>query len=65
MLEPTVSGQLRRAISESGMDHRELAHRTGLSPKAMAEFLAGRAALDSAAIDKLAALLKQQLAPIG
>jgi ribosome-binding protein aMBF1 (putative translation factor) len=65
MLEPTVSGQLRRAISESGMDHRELADRTGLSPKVLAEFLAGAAALDSAAIDKLAALLKQQLKPSG
>jgi ribosome-binding protein aMBF1 (putative translation factor) len=65
MLEATVSGQLRRAISESGMDQRELADRTGLSPKALAEFLAGTAALDSAAIDKLATLLKHQLTPIG
>lgn len=65
MLEPTVSGQLRRAISASGMDHRELADQTGLSPKVLAEFLAGAAALDSAAIDKLAALLKHQLKPIG
>ena len=65
MLEPTVSGQLRRAISESGMDHRELADQTGLSPKVLAEFLAGVGSLDSAAIDKLAALLKQQLKRIG
>jgi ribosome-binding protein aMBF1 (putative translation factor) len=65
MLEPTVSGQLRRAISESGIEHRELADRTGLSPKVLAEFLAGAASLDSAAIDKLAALLKHQLKPIG
>ena len=65
MLEPTVSGQLRRAISESGMDHRELANQTGLSPKALAEFLAGAAALDSQAIDKLATLLKRELTPIG
>ena len=65
MLEPTVSGQLRRAISESGMGHRELADQTGLSPKALAEFLAGAAALDSVAIDKLATLLKRELTPIG
>ena len=65
MREPTVSGQLRRAISESGMDHRELADQTGLRPKALAEFLAGAAALDSAAIDKLAAFFKHQLKPIG
>lgn len=65
MLEPTVSGQLRRAISECRMDHRELAAQTGLSPKTLAEFLVGAAALDSAAIDKLAALLRQELKPIG
>jgi transcriptional regulator with XRE-family HTH domain len=65
MLESTVSGQLRRAISESGMGHRELADQTGLSPKALAEFLAGAAALDSVAIDKLATLLKRELTPIG
>jgi ribosome-binding protein aMBF1 (putative translation factor) len=65
MLEPTVSGQLRRAISESGIDHRELAGRTALSPKTLAEFLVGMATLDSGAIDKIAALLKQELTPIG
>ena len=65
MLEPTVSGQLRRAISDSGMDHRELADQTGLSPKALAEFLVGAAALDSQAVDRLATFLKHQLKPIG
>jgi len=65
MLESTVSGQLRRAIAESGIDHRELAAGTGLAPKTLAEFLVGVAALDSPAIDKLAALLKQELKPIG
>ena len=64
MREPTVSGQLRRAIFESGIDNRELADRAGLSAKRFAEFLAGRATLDSVAIDKLAALFKQQLRPI-
>jgi hypothetical protein len=64
MREPTVSGQLRRAILESGIDNRELADQTGLSAKTLAEFLAGIAALDSIAIDKLAARLKQQLRPI-
>lgn len=64
MLEPTVSGQLRRAVFNSAIDHRELARQTGLSPKALAEFLAGAAPLDSVAVDKLAALLKQQLQPV-
>jgi hypothetical protein len=62
--ESTVSGQLRRAILESGIDNRELADQAGLSAKTLAEFLSGIATLDSLAIDKLAALLKQQLRPI-
>jgi hypothetical protein len=65
MHEPTVSGQLRRAIAECGLDHRELAAQTGLSPKILAEFLVGTTALDSVAIDKLAAILKHELKPIG
>jgi len=65
MREPTVTGQLRRAIAESGIDHRELAAQTGLSPKKLAEFLVGTAVLDSVAIDSLAAFLKQELKPAG
>jgi len=63
--EPTVSGQLRSAVAESGIDHRELAAQAGLSSKTFAEFLVGKASLDSEAIDKLAALLKRELKPIG
>ncbi len=65
MREPTVSGQLRCAIAESGIEYPELARQTGLPPKLLAEFMVGAAALDSAAIDKLAALLRQELKPIG
>jgi hypothetical protein len=64
MREPTVSGQLRKAVAESGMGHRELAAQTGLSPKTLAEFLVGVTPLDSEAIDKVAALLRQELKPI-
>ena len=65
MLEPTISGQLRRAIADSGLDRRELAERVGVSGKAIAEFLIGMRCLDSQAIDKLGALLNQELKPIG
>jgi len=65
MREPTVSGQLRSAVAESGIDHRELAAQAGLSPKTLAEFLVGKASLDSEVIDKLAAVLKHELKPIG
>lgn len=64
MREPTVSGQLRRAVAESGYDHRELAQQVGVSGKAIAEFLIGAGPLDSATIDKIAALLKQELKSI-
>jgi cyanate lyase len=64
MREPTVSGQLRRAIAESGLDHRELAAKTGISPKALAEFLIGAAALRSDEIDQLASLLHHELKPM-
>ena len=63
--EPTVSGQLRRAILEGGFDHQDLARQLGVSGKAVAEFLVGTSPLDSPTIDKLAALLKQELKPIG
>ncbi len=64
MREPTISGQLRRAVAESRCDCRELAQNVGVSGKAMAEFLIGTASLDSSTIDKLAELLKQELKPI-
>lgn len=65
MLDSTVSGQLRRAVFESRIEPRELAAQTGLSPKLLAEFLVGTAALDSRDVDKLAAFLKHELRPIG
>ena len=63
MGEQTLSGQLRRAIAASGLDHRELAAQTGLSPRTLAEFLAGAAPLDSSAFDRLATFLKHELKP--
>ena len=51
-------------ILESGIDNRDLASQAGVSAKTLMEFLAGIATLDSAAIDKLAAGLKQQLTPV-
>lgn len=65
MTEPTVSGQLRRDISDRGMNHTELAGKVGVSANMIAEFLVGARPLDSWTIDKIAALLKQELKPIG
>jgi hypothetical protein len=65
MEEPTVSGQLRRAIAESGLELQALAQQLGLPGKTLAEFLVGVCPLDSVSIDKLAAILHQELKPIG
>jgi plasmid maintenance system antidote protein VapI len=63
MAEPTISGQLRKAFAESGLDFREIADRAGVSRKSVAEFLVGKRSLDSAAIDRIGILLKQELKP--
>lgn len=65
LLEPTISGQLRRAIAESGLELPSLAQQLDLSGKMLAEFLAGLSPLDSVSIDKLATILNQELKPIG
>ena len=63
--ETTISGQLRQAISDSGIAHQELARQVGVSGRVIAEFLIGSRSLDSTTIDRIAALLKQELRPIG
>ena len=63
MEEPTISGQLRKAIADSGIDFRKIADHVGVSPKLIAEFLVGKRSLDSAAIDRIGTLLKQELRP--
>jgi hypothetical protein len=62
--EPNVSGQLRRAIASSDLDVREIAQHAGISAKTLAEFLVGASVLDSATIDRLAALLDHELKPV-
>ncbi len=61
MHEPSVSGQLRRAIAGSGMTPAELGSRVGITGKEIAEFLVARRTLDSSVIDRLAACLNQEL----
>jgi predicted XRE-type DNA-binding protein len=63
MEEPTISGQLRKAIADSGIDFREIADHVGVSRKLVAEFLVGKRSLDSAAIDRIGTMLKQELKP--
>jgi hypothetical protein len=61
MREPSISGQLRRAIASCGMTPAELGSRVGITGKEIAEFLVARRTLDSSVIDRLAACLNQEL----
>jgi hypothetical protein len=61
--EPTVSGQLRRAIVDSGWERREPAERLGIDAGEFARFLVGAGSLNSDTVDQLAALLYQELKP--
>ncbi|MEX2170685.1 MAG: hypothetical protein WD851_15320 [Pirellulales bacterium] len=64
MQEPTLSGQLRRAIAAKGYDRRQLADLTGFCAGDIARFMCGTS-VDSELIDKLAAVLHQELRPVG
>ena len=59
-----IAKRLKQLLPRLSTVARDLADQAGLSAKTLAEFLVGRAVLDSVAVDKLAALLKQQLTPI-
>lgn len=59
--EPTVSGQLRRAVHSSGLTVPELANRLGLPVVQLVEFLTGEGELPSGTFDRLADLLGCEL----
>jgi hypothetical protein len=62
--EPTLSGQLRRAVIASGIDHPALAEQTGLTMNEIGAFMCGHAALDSDTFGRLSSALNLQLMPI-
>jgi hypothetical protein len=53
--EPTLSGELRRAIQSSPLGLAEIAHDAGVTPLALDEFLTGEKTLRSDVLDRLAA----------
>ncbi|HUQ68689.1 MAG TPA: hypothetical protein VM165_04150 [Planctomycetaceae bacterium] len=65
MSDNSISGQLRRAISQSRLRYEPLALEAGVSFEELADFMAGDAPLPSTAIDRLAAVLHQTLVPAG
>jgi plasmid maintenance system antidote protein VapI len=61
--EPTVSGELRRAIHASPVPIADIATRAGIPPLALDEFLTGERTLRSDVLDRLARSLSLQLMP--
>lgn len=61
--EPTLSGELRRAIHNSDLALTEIANRTGMTPVALSEFLTGERTLRSDVLDRLAQALGYELKP--
>ena len=61
--EPTLSGELRRAIHASGSSLKALAERVGVSPVVLDEFLTGERTLRSDVLDRLVQRLGLELAP--
>ena len=59
--EPTLSGEIRRAIHTSELSIARIACEAGITPLQLDEFLAGEATLPSDAIDRLTALLGYEL----
>lgn len=60
-IEPTLSGEIRRAIHASELSIARIADEAGITPLQLDEFLTGEATLPSDAIDRLAALLGYEL----
>ena len=52
--EPTLSGELRRAIHASPLSLADIAGRAGIPPLALDEFLTGERTLRSDVLDRLA-----------
>ena len=61
--EPTLSGELRRAIHASPLSLADIAAQAGIPPLALDEFLTGERTLRSDVIDRLAASLGLALTP--
>jgi hypothetical protein len=60
--EPTLSGELRRAIHSSSLSLADIAAQAGIPPLALDEFLTGERTLRSDVLDRLAGRLRLTLA---
>ena len=62
--EPTLSGQLRRAVHASALSLSAIAARAGITPLQLDEFLTGERTLRSDVIDRLAYVLGYELGQV-
>ena len=61
--EPTLSGELRRAIHASQLSLSTIASQAGVTPIMLDEFLTGERTLRSDVMDRLAAVLSFRFQP--
>lgn len=55
--QPTITGQLRHAIKESGLTRYEIWKRSGVDQGALSRFVNGKQSLTLNMVDKLAGVL--------
>ena len=51
---PTISEQLRKAITASGLSRCEIAKQSGIEQSALSRFMSGERGLSTSTLDKLA-----------
>jgi glycerate-2-kinase len=61
--EPTLSGELRRAIHASDLSLSAIVKEAGITPIMLSEFLTGERTLRSDVLDRLAQVLGYELKP--
>src|SRR5437879_6991055 len=59
--EPTLSGELRRAVHAASLSLAEIAAQAGITPTLLDDFLTGERTLRSDVLDRLAAVVGYEL----
>lgn len=63
--EPGLVDQLRSAIEDSGLSHREIARRSGVNQRAIDRFMSGARTITVESADRLCQALRLRLIPLG
>jgi transcriptional regulator with XRE-family HTH domain len=57
MEQPSLSEEVRRAVTDSEMSRYEIARRTGIAPASLSRFMSGESGLYSMSLDRIALVL--------